>query len=116
MNTIRRKPPTPQPSRIQGTLGVRKSADDEPSAEEAGLAMRCEVPDSLPAFGSRELVGQALKEQQAEDEFLELGRIHLAAQDVGRAHQEGFELRQGDFIGGQNVVPSSAGWWARRVS
>lgn len=35
MNTIRRKPPTLQPSRIQGTLGVRKSADDEPSAEEA---------------------------------------------------------------------------------
>lgn len=38
MNTIRRKPPTPQPSRIQGTLGVRKSADEEPSAEEVPSA------------------------------------------------------------------------------
>jgi len=35
LNTIRRKPPTPQPSRIQGTLGVRKPADDEAPAEEA---------------------------------------------------------------------------------
>ena len=35
LNTIRRKPPTPHPSRIQGTLGVRKPADDEAPAEEA---------------------------------------------------------------------------------
>ena len=40
-----------------------------------------------------ELVGQALEEQQAEDEFLELGRIHLAAQDVRGLEEEGFELR-----------------------
>ena len=32
----------------------------EPSAEEAGLAMVVEIPDTLPAHGSRELVGQAL--------------------------------------------------------
>ena len=32
----------------------------EPSAEEAGLTMTTEVPERLPAHGSRELVGQAL--------------------------------------------------------
>jgi 23S rRNA pseudouridine2604 synthase len=35
LNTIRRKSPTPQPTRIQGTLGVRKPADDAPSDGEA---------------------------------------------------------------------------------
>jgi hypothetical protein len=43
-----------------------------------------------------ELVGQALQEQHAEDEFLELRGIHLAAQDVGGLEQEGFELGEGD--------------------
>lgn len=32
----------------------------EPSAEDAGLEMACEIAESLPAHGSRELVGQAL--------------------------------------------------------
>lgn len=32
----------------------------EPSAEEAGLTMAVDIPETLPAHGSRELVGQAL--------------------------------------------------------
>ncbi|MFC5440023.1 hypothetical protein [Rhodanobacter ginsenosidimutans] len=51
-----------------------------------------------------ELVGQALDEEQAEDEFLEFGGIHLATQDIGRAHQERFELRQANFWVFQQVV------------
>ena len=35
-----------------------------------------------------ELVGEALEEEQAEDEFLELRGVHLAAEDVG-----GFEKK-----------------------
>jgi 23S rRNA pseudouridine2604 synthase len=61
LNTIRRKPPTPQPSRIQGTLGVRKSADDESSAEgapsgrEPAAASRParDEPPARPAAGER---------------------------------------------------------------
>ncbi|MBL8465634.1 MAG: pseudouridine synthase [Thauera sp.] len=61
MNTIRRKSPTPQPSRIQGTLGVRKPADDEPSAEEApsgrepaaGSRTPRDEPPARPAAGER---------------------------------------------------------------
>ncbi len=45
-----------------------------------------------------ELVRQALDEQHAEDEFLELASVHLAAQDVGGSEQEAFELGEGDFF------------------
>ena len=44
-----------------------------------------------------EFVRKALEEQHPEDEFLELGRIHLAAQNVGGFEEEAFELRKGDF-------------------
>jgi hypothetical protein len=44
-----------------------------------------------------ELVGQALEEEHAEDEFLELRGVHLAAQDVGGLEEEGFELGEGDL-------------------
>ena len=47
MNTIRRKSPTPQPSRIQGTLGVRKPAEEEASAAEAPSG-RAPAADSRP--------------------------------------------------------------------
>ena len=47
-----------------------------------------------------EFVGQALQEEHAEDEFLELGGVHLAAQDVGGLEEEAFELGEGDlFVG-----------------
>ena len=39
-----------------------------------------------------ELVGEPFQEQHSEDELLELGGIHLAAQDVGGFEQEGLEL------------------------
>ncbi len=45
-----------------------------------------------------EFVRQAFDEQHAENEFLELARVHLAAQDVGGLEQETFQLREGDFI------------------
>ena len=45
-----------------------------------------------------ELVGEALEEQHAEDEFLELGGVHLAAQDVGGLEKKAFELGEGDFF------------------
>ena len=48
-----------------------------------------------------ELIGQALEEQHAEDEFLELRGIHLAAQNVGGLKEKGFELGEGDFFSGQ---------------
>jgi hypothetical protein len=41
-----------------------------------------------------ELVGAALQEQHPEDVLLEIGCIHLAAQDVGRSEQVPFQLRQ----------------------
>ena len=46
-----------------------------------------------------ELVGKALEEEQAEDEFLELRGIHLATQNVGGFEQEAFELGKRDFVG-----------------
>ena len=46
------------------------------------------VDDLLPAL--RELVGAALEEQHAEDVFLELGGVHLAAQDVGGFEEVAF--------------------------
>ena len=45
-----------------------------------------------------ELIGQALDEEHAEDEFFELRGIHLPAQDVGSLKEEAFELREGDFV------------------
>ena len=45
-----------------------------------------------------EFIRQPLEEQHAEDEFLELGGIHLAAQDVGGLEQEAFELGERDFF------------------
>ena len=45
-----------------------------------------------------ELVGEPLQEQHSEDEFLELGGVHLAAQDVGGLEEEGFELGEGDLL------------------
>ncbi|SDZ08267.1 hypothetical protein SAMN05421754_10555 [Nitrosomonas sp. Nm58] len=37
-------------------------------------------------------IGQALEEQHAENEFLELARVHLAAQDVGSLEEEVFRV------------------------
>ena len=45
-----------------------------------------------------ELVGEPLEEQHPEDEFLELGRIHLAAQNVRSLEQEGLELSEGNLF------------------
>jgi hypothetical protein len=39
-----------------------------------------------------EFIRQALEEEHAEDEFLELGGIHLAAQDVRGLEKKAFEL------------------------
>jgi len=48
-----------------------------------------------------ELVGEALEEEQAENEFLELRGVHLAPKDVGGFEKKGFELGEGDFFVGQ---------------
>jgi len=45
-----------------------------------------------------ELIRQALEELHAEDELLELGGIHLAAQNVGGLEQKGFKLGEGSFF------------------
>lgn len=45
-----------------------------------------------------ELVGEAFEEEEAEDEFLKLGGVHFAAEDVGGLEEEGFELGEGDFF------------------
>lgn len=45
-----------------------------------------------------EFVGQALDKQHAENEFLELARVHFAAQDVGGLEQKTLKLREGDFF------------------
>ena len=45
-----------------------------------------------------ELIGEPLQEQHAEDEFLKLRGVHLAAQDVGGLQEEGLELGEGDFL------------------
>ena len=45
-----------------------------------------------------ELIRKALNEQQAKDEFLELGCIHFTAQDVRGLEQEAFELTECDFV------------------
>lgn len=42
-----------------------------------------------------EHIGTALEEQHAEDVFLELRGVHLAAQDVGGLEQVAFQLRKG---------------------
>jgi len=39
------------------------------------------------------LVGKALQEEQAENEFLELRGIHLAAQNIGGLEEKRFQLR-----------------------
>ncbi len=44
-----------------------------------------------------ELVGHALEEQHAEDVFLVLGGIHLAAQDVAGLEQQVFEFGEGEL-------------------
>ena len=48
-----------------------------------------------------ELIGEALEEEHAEDEFLELRGIHLAAKNIGGFKEKGFELGEGDFFSGQ---------------
>ena len=53
-----------------------------------------------------ELVGEPLQEQHSEDEFLELGGVHLAAQDVGGLEEEGFELGEGDLLLGHREFRS----------
>ena len=40
-------------------------------------------------------VGGTLEEQHAEDELLELGTVHLAAQDVDGGEEVAFELGEG---------------------
>jgi hypothetical protein len=42
-------------------------------------------------------VGAAFQEEHAEDVFLELGGVHLAAEDVGGGEEVAFELREGEF-------------------
>ena len=51
-----------------------------------------------------ELVGEALEEEHAEDEFLELRGIHLAAQNIGGLEEKRFELGKGDFFSGLHVL------------
>src|SRR5690606_35196069 len=46
-----------------------------------------------------EHVGAALEEQHPEDIFLELGGIHLAAQDVGGFEEVALQLGQGQWHG-----------------
>jgi hypothetical protein len=52
---------------------------------------------------SVEFIRQALDEQHAEDEFLELGGIHLAAQDVRRLEEKVFKLGEGNLFTGHVV-------------
>ena len=45
-----------------------------------------------------ELIGEPLQEQHAENEFLKLRGVHLAAQDVGGLQEEGLKLGEGDLL------------------
>ena len=45
-----------------------------------------------------ELIREPLEEEHPEDEFLELGRIHLAAQNIRSLEQEGLKLSEGDLF------------------
>ncbi len=56
-----------------------------------------------------EFIGQALEEKHAEDELLELGGVHLPAQDVGGLEEEGLELGESDFFGFQGSGQGSSG-------
>ena len=56
-----------------------------------------------------ELVGEAFEEQHPEDELLELGGVHLAAQDVRGPEEEGFELGEGDLLAGHRPDCLNAG-------
>ena len=49
------------------------------------------------------LVGQTFDEEQTEDEFLELGSVHLATQDVGGLKKEAFELGESDLFAGHVI-------------
>ena len=49
--------------------------------------------------GLIESIRQALQEHHAENVVLELGRIHVAAQDIGGFPEKGFKLLQGDTLG-----------------
>ena len=53
----------------------------------------CDDPGALGG----EDVGRPLQEERAEDVLLELGRVHLPAQDVGGGEEMAFELRQSEF-------------------
>jgi hypothetical protein len=47
------------------------------------------------------LIGEPLQEQHPEDEFLELGGVHLAAEDIRGLKEKGLELGEGDLVGAQ---------------
>ena len=51
-----------------------------------------------------ELVRQPLDEQHPKDELLELGSVHLAAQDVRSLQEEGLKLREGYLFGVQYIL------------
>ena len=58
MNTVRRTPPAPAPSRIRGTLKLRPRASEEPPAtseDEHGQPPARPVPEALPAGRKRPL-------------------------------------------------------------
>ena len=54
-----------------------------------------------------ELVGRALQEQHPEDVFLELGGIHLPAEDVRRREEVAFQLGQGQLAHAFGVLSLS---------
>src|SRR5690606_20916524 len=56
-----------------------------------------------------ELVRAALNEQHAEDELLELGGIHRAAEDVSGAEQVALELGKGETTVGHGLLLNIGG-------
>lgn len=91
MNTIRRKPPTPEPSRIEGTLGVRKTDQD------AGVPAD-QVPGKDGAEGSATPRKEAPTERRSGNGAPKsLRSINSARVDPGlRREGAGSEARRGD--------------------
>ena len=79
------------PARADGHeegLGVGREVFGN-SLEEVGLVLEMSVIVVLQMLAlAVEFVLQALQEQHAEDEFLELGGIHLTAEDVSGLEEE----------------------------
>ena len=86
-------------------VGVRELRRDRPRPA-MPLALRSLA--KLLAF-LIELVAQPFQEQHAEDVFLVLRGIHVAAQVVARAEQEAGKLREGEFRHQQSQIEQESG-------